>query len=182
MDIVCSDCGAMIWDSEKVKKDLGTDAVKVSMCCKKGKITLPYIKEPPLLLRNLFNGIHPKSSNFLTNIRSYNNMFSFTSLGGKIDTGKNKGKGPPHFVIAGQNYHRLGSLIPNDGEPPKFAQLYIYDTQNEVANRLSHFRFNFIQLIYLTYIFTCFSFYVYNLTYLIFLFRCIFYILLVDLK
>jgi hypothetical protein len=68
-------------------------------------------------------------------------MFSFTSLGGKIDTGKDNRKGPPHFTIAGQNYHRIGSLIPQDGETPKFAQLYIYDTQNEVANRLSHFRY-----------------------------------------
>jgi hypothetical protein len=50
-------------------------------------------------------------------------MFSFTSLGGKIDTGKNNKKGPPHFTIAGQNYHRIGSLIPHNGEPPKFAQL-----------------------------------------------------------
>jgi hypothetical protein len=137
---------------------------------------------PPPLLRDLFSGFHPKSINFFNNIRSYNNMFSFTSLGGKIDSGMDDGPGPPHFVIAGQNYHRIGSLIPGNNQPPKFAQLYIYDTQNEVANRLSHFRFNFIQLIYLTYIFTCFSFYVYNLTYLIFLFRCIFFILLVDLK
>jgi hypothetical protein len=83
-------------------------------------------------------------------------MFSFTSLGGQIDTGKDKGKGPPHFVIGGQNYHRLGSLIPNNGETPKFAQLYIYDTQNEVANRLSHFRFEFLQFIYINYILTLF--------------------------
>jgi hypothetical protein len=67
-------------------------------------------------------------------------MFSFTSLGGKIDSGMDDGPGPPHFVIAGQNYHRIGSLIPGNNQPPKFAQLYIYDTQNEIANRLSHFR------------------------------------------
>jgi hypothetical protein len=67
-------------------------------------------------------------------------MFSFTSLGGNIDTANSKGGGPPHFTIAGQNYHRIGTLVLNTGEPPKFAQLYIYDTQNEVANRLSHFR------------------------------------------
>ncbi|GAU50427.1 hypothetical protein TSUD_300270 [Trifolium subterraneum] len=73
-------------------------------------------------------------------IWSYNNMFSFTSLGGKIDSGVDAGPGPPHFTISGQNYHRLGSLIPNEGHPPKFSQLYIYDTQNEISNRLSHFR------------------------------------------
>jgi hypothetical protein len=131
----------MIWNNEQVKKDPGNMAIKVPMCCKKGKITLPYMQEPPTLLRSLFNGIHPKSSHFLTNVRSYNNLFSFTSLGGRVDTGKDKGGGPPHFVISGQNYHRIGSLIPNNNQPPKFAQLYIYDTQNEVSNRLSHFRY-----------------------------------------
>ena len=30
----------------------------------------------------------------------------------------------------------FGSLIPDDGDTPKFCQLYIYDTANEVSNRL----------------------------------------------
>ncbi|XP_045820117.1 uncharacterized protein LOC123913423 [Trifolium pratense] len=139
MDIVCPDCGAMIWYYERAKKDPGSNAVRVSFCCKKGKILIPYLEEPPPLIRSLFNGFHPKSSHFFGNIRSYNNMFSFTSLGGRVDTASNEGHGPPHFVIAGQNYHRIGSLLPKHGESPKFAQLYIYDTQNEVSNRLSHF-------------------------------------------
>jgi hypothetical protein len=67
-------------------------------------------------------------------------MFSFTFMGGKIDYGMDDGPWPPHFVVSGQNYHRLGSLIPSDGNHPKFAQLYIYDTDNEISNRLSHFR------------------------------------------
>jgi hypothetical protein len=54
------------------------------------------------------------------------------------------GHGPPHFVISGQNYHRIGSLIPKPGEIPKFAQLYIYDTQNELSNRFSHFRLDYL--------------------------------------
>ncbi|MCH79500.1 ATP-dependent DNA helicase PIF1 [Trifolium medium] len=105
----------------------------------KGNITLPQLIEPPVLIRNLFAGLDPRSSNFMLNLRSYNNMFSFTSFGGKIVSNKNKGSGPPNFVIAGQNYHRIGSLIPDEGQRPKFAQLYIYDTENEVDNRLSHF-------------------------------------------
>ncbi|CAJ2632313.1 unnamed protein product [Trifolium pratense] len=139
MDIVCPKCGALIWYEERAEKHRGKAVLKISMCCKKGKVTIPYMKEPPPLLRSLFNGSHPKSSGFLFNIRSYNNMFSFTSLGGKIDSGADDGAGPPRFVISGQNYHRIGSLVPSDGQPPKFAQLYIYDTQNEVYNRLSHF-------------------------------------------
>jgi hypothetical protein len=70
-------------------------------------------------------------------------MFTFTSLGGRFEHGMNDGRGPPQFVISGQNYHRIGSLIPTDDGRPKFAQLYIYDTENDISNRLSHFRWGY---------------------------------------
>ena len=40
-------------------------------------------------------------------------MFSFTSIGGKIDTSMNNGSTPPQFILNGQNYHRFGSLLPH---------------------------------------------------------------------
>ncbi|XP_019089099.1 PREDICTED: uncharacterized protein LOC109127940 [Camelina sativa] len=46
-----------------------------------------------------------------------------------------KGRGPNMFQIQGENYHLLGSLKPTDGDFPKFSQLYIVDTENEVENR-----------------------------------------------
>ena len=36
----------------------------------------------------------------------------------------------------GQNHHVFGQLIPDEGEDPKDCQLYIYDTTNELNNRL----------------------------------------------
>lgn len=36
----------------------------------------------------------------------------------------------------GQNHHKIGSLMPTPGQTAKFAQLYIYDTENEVSNRI----------------------------------------------
>jgi len=66
-------------------------------------------------------------------------MFSFTSIGGKIDSSMNNGSAPPQFILSGQNYHRIGSLLPEESSNPKFAQLYIYDTKNELSNRMSHF-------------------------------------------
>ncbi len=66
----------------------------------------------------------------------YNSLFSFTSIGAKIDTDINKRPGPYVFRISGQNYHLMGSLFPVDGQRPKFAQLYIYDTENEIDNRM----------------------------------------------
>ncbi|GKA86060.1 DNA helicase, partial [Tanacetum coccineum] len=66
-------------------------------------------------------------------------MFSMTSLGANIDESINNGRGPYVFKISGQLYHWIGSLCPAHGEPPRFLQLYIYDTDNEVDNRLSHY-------------------------------------------
>ena len=64
-------------------------------------------------------------------------MFSFTSIGAKIHSSINDGCGPPQFILSGQNYHHIGSLLPDKGSSPKFAQLYIYDTENETTNRVS---------------------------------------------
>jgi hypothetical protein len=140
MDIQCAKCGAIVWDRETVGKSTPLNGPKVSICCMKGNIILPYMIEPPALIKNLFSGVDTRSSNFISNLRCYNNMFAFTSFGGRVESRENDGRGPPNFVISGQNYHRIGSLIPKQGERPKFAQLYIYDTENEVQNRLSHFR------------------------------------------
>ncbi|XP_016195611.1 uncharacterized protein LOC107636628 [Arachis ipaensis] len=70
-------------------------------------------------------------------------MFAFTSFGGKILNSINDGRGPPQFIVTGQNYHRIGSLLPNAGEKPKFAQLYVYDTAHEVNNGQSFFSHTF---------------------------------------
>ncbi|OIT01076.1 hypothetical protein A4A49_59966, partial [Nicotiana attenuata] len=78
-----------------------------------------------------------KSKHFRENIRTYNLIFSFTSMGGKVDVSVNKTKGPRTFRFSGQNYHQIGSLLPPEGSSPKFAQLYIYDTENEVENRIN---------------------------------------------
>ncbi|XP_019184562.1 PREDICTED: uncharacterized protein LOC109179508 [Ipomoea nil] len=59
---------------------------------------------------------------------------------GRVDRTVNKGGGPPVFRLNGQNYHLMGSLLPQEGKPPHFAQLYIYDTNNEQINRINAVR------------------------------------------
>ncbi|XP_070008573.1 uncharacterized protein [Nicotiana sylvestris] len=51
------------------------------MCCDRGKIKLLDLKKPPEVLEQLLFGSGPKSSHFRENIRSYNSIFSFTSMG-----------------------------------------------------------------------------------------------------
>ena len=42
----------------------------------------------------------------------------------------------PSFRIQGQVYHLIGSIVPTEGESPKFAQIYfIDDRESEVATR-----------------------------------------------
>ncbi|XP_028752922.1 uncharacterized protein LOC114712535 [Neltuma alba] len=60
-------------------------------------------------------------------------------MGAKIDHSKNQGQGPYCFVLSGMNYHSIGSLLPPKGCRPVYSQLYIYDTENEVGNRISAF-------------------------------------------
>ncbi|OIT37001.1 hypothetical protein A4A49_58377, partial [Nicotiana attenuata] len=58
-------------------------------------------------------------------------------MGGRIDRSINRSKGPYVFRMTGQNYHHIGSLLPESGKNPQFAQLYIYDTENEIYNRMN---------------------------------------------
>ncbi|CAN7016955.1 unnamed protein product [Brassica rapa subsp. trilocularis] len=106
-----------------------------SLCCMQGQVQLPLLKEPPNVLKRLMEGDDSKSKHFQKNMRPYNMIFSFTSLGGKVERSAQKGKGPPMLVLQGENHHLIGSLTPNNDSQAKFGQLYIADTENEVENR-----------------------------------------------
>ncbi|CAH9083783.1 unnamed protein product, partial [Cuscuta epithymum] len=136
----CQFCGALFWYNERVESNYKAQNPTYSGCCMQGKIKLPFMKKPPPILENLFLGKDPISKHFLEHIRSYNSMFSFTSMGGKIDSTPNSGNAPPIFKLHGQNFHLIGSLLPADSKVPKFSQLYIYDTENEVTNRINSVR------------------------------------------
>ena len=41
------------------------------------------------------------------------------------------------FQISGSNHHKIETLLQPSGFIPKFGQLYIYDTDNELSNRLN---------------------------------------------
>jgi hypothetical protein len=64
-------------------------------------------------------------------------MFTFTSIGGIVDKDINKGHGPYIFRMHGQNYHHIGTLLTEEGNQPCWAQLYIYDTEHEIENRIN---------------------------------------------
>ncbi|XP_058784536.1 uncharacterized protein LOC131659346 [Vicia villosa] len=134
---VCEFCGALMWYEERVQKQYRPLTPKFSMCCMQGKILIAPYPTLPQSLHDLYHKHDRRSKFFLENIRSFNSMFAFTSMGGKINKEINNGNAPPIFVMNGENFHQIGSLLPLPGNQPKFSQLYIYDTDNEIANRMA---------------------------------------------
>ncbi|CAH1417943.1 unnamed protein product [Lactuca virosa] len=133
-NVVCQTCHAKLWRNESIRgKEKGN--TNYSLCCGYGKVQIPDLKKAPPSYERMFRNGDSKSKHFMKNIRRYNSMFSFTSMGGKIDTSINRGNAPYIFRLGGQNYHSIGSLLPAKGSEPKFSQLYIYDTENEISNR-----------------------------------------------
>ena len=115
---------------ERVNKSVTKGSPIFSRCCAKGQIKLPKENPTPSFIWQLCND-KQKSQKFKDGIRLYNSLFAFTSTGGKVDNSINNGGAPYVYRLNGQNHHVFGSLIPNNGDDPKFCQLYIYDTEHE---------------------------------------------------
>ncbi|GJU06527.1 DNA helicase PIF1, ATP-dependent [Tanacetum coccineum] len=134
----CSACGALLWYAESIRGATNASFDSYSLCCGRGKVSLTNeVDELPPLLKELITNKHPKSNNFIENIRRYNSMFTFTSMGGKQDTSINVGRGLYCYRMHGENCHLAGPLLSETGKPAKFAQLYIFDTENEIQNRIA---------------------------------------------
>uniref|UniRef100_A0A0R0EF43 ATP-dependent DNA helicase n=1 Tax=Glycine max TaxID=3847 RepID=A0A0R0EF43_SOYBN len=114
----CTHCNANMWYDERISKHVRTTNPRFNLCCGGGKVKLPF-------------------KNYQQNIRIYSMMFAFTYVGIKFDKSINHSRGPSTIRIQGQPCHRIGSMLPMPGKEPKFIQLYIFDTKNEVQNRIN---------------------------------------------
>ena len=81
MNVKCKFCGARFWKCEQLKNSTKNNPL-FGLCCKQGKIKLPPTNPPPEILRKLLTGSTSECVGFRTNIRAYNNSFSFASFGG----------------------------------------------------------------------------------------------------
>ena len=139
-DYKCKYCDAIFWFNERNKHETERNKQEIvySNCCKRGQIKIPKFQEPPTYLKNLLNPNGDKiCKHFLQKIRQYNSMFAFTSMGANIDKTINQREGPYIFRINGQVHHQIGSLLPLPNTSPKFLELYIFDTENEIQNRIN---------------------------------------------
>lgn len=108
-------------------------APRFERCCKQGRVKLPAFREPPEYLRNLFTN----DRDFVNKIRGYNAAFAFSSF---IAT-ESRRHGPAYnyhaYMIQGQAYSLHGPLTPDVAadQPPRYAQLYIFDPQEATEAR-----------------------------------------------
>ncbi|KAG1175901.1 hypothetical protein G6F70_001926 [Rhizopus microsporus] len=88
--------------------------------------------DPPEYLKNLLASTDAQGHHFKDNLRQYNAVFAFTSLGCDIVSAEernanNSRGGLNTFQIHGVLCHRQGPLLSVEGDTPLYAQLYIYD-------------------------------------------------------
>lgn len=121
---ICNFCQAHLFEGERE-----------TFCCKNGKVLLPAIPAPPEL-HNLFSDQTPEGRSFRKDIRGYNHVFSFTSMGVTLDEAFTNAPGVHTFRAHGSVYHKIGPLLPTPGTRPRFLQMFIYDTEHEIENRL----------------------------------------------
>ncbi|XP_056855451.1 uncharacterized protein LOC108858001, partial [Raphanus sativus] len=131
----CKFCKAKLWYGERLDRKTNSKKDPIfSICCGQGQVTLPMLRESPLVIKKLLYGKDAKSRYYQNNLRSLNMLFSFTSLGGKVDRSIPNGVGPKTFTMQGENYHLMGSMKPDSGDSTKFSQLYIVDIESEVED------------------------------------------------
>lgn len=105
-------------------------------CCGKGTIKLTSYRMPATL-KNLYMGNDAESKHFQTYIRTYTNLFAFTSLGVNYDRDLAKRNcGIYTFKVQGQMHHLIDSLYPRKTKARNL-QLYFFDNMNEIENRMA---------------------------------------------
>ncbi|KAK1370912.1 hypothetical protein POM88_037004 [Heracleum sosnowskyi] len=116
-DQVCGYCTAQVWAAEFTGRHIGSGPKGYSICCGKGKVHLPLLREAPPELMALLTGNGGRERKFQQNNCMYNTIFALCSFGGTVDEAINNGSGPYVFRVNLQTYHSIGSLVPLMGVP-----------------------------------------------------------------
>ncbi|THC87783.1 hypothetical protein EYZ11_012768 [Aspergillus tanneri] len=129
MDLECPYCKALHWKGERENGSTLRNPV-FTKCCLRGEVQPPPVREPPYELSRLYTENTPEAREFRRNIRHYNGALCFTSMNMKSDHRTAGQHGP--VQIQGQLVHLQGPLLADEGDKPKYAQLWFHDP--EAAN------------------------------------------------
>jgi len=120
MDTICGFCNAKMWIKERSAKSRKNHP-QFFLCCENGKVLLPNLPASPQKLEIFLTSKENSVVKFRDQIRMYNSVLAFISLGAKVDDSVIGGPGPYSFCIQGELYHKIGSLCPAKGQQPQFA-------------------------------------------------------------
>jgi hypothetical protein len=137
MTCVCGKCGALHCLEERAASSSCANP-QFTLCDVQGKMTLPLLAPPPELLRRLFTSNKADAKDLRQRICSYNSALTFTSMGANLDTSVAQ-PGNYTYHPCGELYHKMGNLLPQCGEAPKFAHLYINDLHAELDGQMGNF-------------------------------------------
>jgi hypothetical protein len=106
-----------IWSEERLAKSSYNNP-QFFLCYKNGKVLLPSLPVTPQELEVLLTNKESSAIKLRDQIRMYNSVLAFTSLGAKVDESVIGGPGSYSFRIQGELYHKIGSLCPAKGQRP----------------------------------------------------------------
>ena len=136
MTVICSHYHALHWMFEWLTRS-SDRSPQFGDCCLSGKINLPILQDVPHTLKSLLEDCTSEVVSFWNKIRQYNMALTFTSLGANFDRSLPDGSGPYVLKLYGEIYHNHGALIPNENRDASYAQLYIYDSQMALHQRMN---------------------------------------------
>ena len=107
------------------------------ICCNHGQVQLPEWPDFVEPLRRLLYSQDEGAVHFRANTRTYNSVLQMASTWAQLDYGSKSSN--ETIRISGSMYHCIGPLLPVADRLPKFAQVYIVDSEHELQNRMKAF-------------------------------------------
>ena len=124
MDKRCDHCGALRFKGETK-----------GSCCSSGKVLPEPFPRPPEEIMKLWNSNEALGRVLKTYSREINNALALSSIQVKL---KRFSGFTPSVIFQGKVLHHTGTLMPKEGETPKFSQLYLCDPNLEHSQRFQN--------------------------------------------
>ena len=105
-------------------------------CSYIGQKVLPVFEHPPVLLRGILTSNERQGRHFGKNTRQCNKSLAMTSVRADfVSRGSGFSKYNPTAIIHGRMYHKIGAKGPANGMMPRYAPVYVHDTEHATSNR-----------------------------------------------
>jgi hypothetical protein len=127
MTTPCTICHAHHWKEGWITTFPATRP-KFSSWCRHGQVLLPPLQAPPQPLNSLLTDITDPDAKLLRErSRAYNSSFKMATSGADYQGAALAG-GVQMLRMQGTAYHKIGTVFAPNGQQPKFAQVYVYDS------------------------------------------------------